>query len=303
MTESLSTFEYDIAAHKIAESVSESVVTLEIGQSSVDIRARGAFIVGCDLKSPTANEAVNVLHADPDISRSKLASSHDGVPAGPYDGVGGQHGPFRWADYHEFPLDDIPVTHEHPYIERRVGLQAMRSDMGLTLSKEVLLSESTLTRRTTVYNSLPVLEETSIVSHDYFALAEGNMEGLTINGKSIDELLVDPERYLEKPEDYAGNGAQDHLLNHEDGTLFWDGFEGEAVIRFPAGHTIRFTATFDGETSYPLAMWLWRKKSDDGHTDTICFEPIVGVDRRGHNDGVTIQPYSGATLETKIEML
>lgn len=275
MEEALS-FEQEIEANKNATEVQSRVVGIETSASSLGVRLRGAFITDCELTSPTTNIRTDVLYAEPNLEKPKMTATHSMVPAGPYEGIGGQHGFPRWADYHVFPLNDGPSG------EKRVAVQAMRSDKGLSLDKSFELTESALTAHTTIGSSATA-EATSMGEHIYFSLADENFEGLKINGHTLDELL--------------GEGSQ-HIVEN-DGTLYWD-FYGEATIDFPAGHSVKVSAAFEGDSKYPLAMWIWKRPG----SPSICFEPVVGVNNLGDDrSGVEVPPHGRATLSTRIELL
>lgn len=277
MQESIS-FNQEVDANKNAAEVSNQIAGIETAASSLEMRLRGAFITDCELTSPTSGVRIDVLYSETDLTKPKITATHPMVPAGPYDGVGGQHGFPRWSDYHEFPLEDGANG------EKRMAIQAKRSDNGLSLTKAVELTESSVTTHTTIRSSDEANERTSMGEHLYFSLTDEDLTGLTINGQSINELL--------------GDGSEDIVKN--DGTLYWN-FGGEAVIKFPAGHTIKLSAAFEGTTEHPLALWIWKRSG----SPSICLEPIVGVEHLDEDDtaGVQIQPYSAATLSTKIELL
>jgi hypothetical protein len=277
MSERLS-FAEEINANKYAETVSSDVINLATIASSVDVRIRGGFVTDCELTSPTTGNRVDVLFAESDLTKPKLSASHAMVPAGPYDGIGGQHGFPRWSDYHEFPVADGTDG------KKVAAIQAKRSDQGFSLIKDLELTDSALTMRTTVRSSDVEPEQTSIGEHLYFALEDERFDGLQLNGQTLDELL--------------GDGSEDTLQNA--GTLYWE-FGGESVISFPAGHSVRLSATFEGNTKYPLAMWIWKRQG----SPSICFEPVVGVSYFDQDDtsGVEVPPYGKASLSTKIELL
>src|SRR4051794_8485622 len=98
------------------------------------------------------------------------------VPAGPYEGIGGQDGFPRWADYEAEKTSDTVI------------LKAKRSDGGLKLSKEFVLGESVLTTISTILISSGE-ERTSMGEHVYFSLEGEELEGLKVNGRSLDKLL------------------------------------------------------------------------------------------------------------------
>lgn len=277
MSETIS-FAEEIDANKNAAEVSGQVASIKTMTSSLDVRLRGAFITECELTSPATGQRIDILYSEDETTNAKITATHPMVPAGPHEGIGKQHGFPRWADYYEFPVPESPEG------EKLLAMQAKRSDNGLSLAKAFKLTESSLTMRTTIGNSEDIFEHTSMGDHLYFTLADDKMDGLAVNGKSLDELL--------------GEGSVDIVKS--DGTLYWD-FGGEATIQFPAGHTVKLSANFEGTTDYPLALWIWKRSG----SPSICFEPVVGVERLDEDDtsGVEVAPYSSATLSTKIELL
>ena len=278
MSEGIS-FAQEIDANKNSPEAPSQLVGLETPLSNLDVRLRGAFITNCALTSPTTGDRVDVLYSEPDLKKPKITATHSMVPAGPYDGIGGQHGFPRWADYHEFSLPDDESTGA-----KAMALQAKRSDSGLSLVKTFILREAALATKTTIRSSEATAEQTSIGEHLYFTLPGENFHGLKVNGRSLDQLL--------------GQGSQE-AVQHGD-TLYWD-FGGQADIDFPAGHRIRLSAQFEGDTKYPLAMWIWKRPG----SPSICFEPIAGVKYLDKDDtsGLTVHPYGSAELRTRIDLL
>lgn len=278
MSESNS-FAQEIEINRNALAVPVEVLSLETSSSSLGVRLRGAFITECELTSPTTGNRISVLYSESELEKPKITASHSMVPAGPYDGIGGQHGFPRWADNKLFPLPDDESTGA-----KAIALQAKRSDSGLSLEKVFVLSEAALATHTTIRNSEKAVTQTSMGEHIYFSLPDENFDGLKVNGKSLDELL--------------GEDSQNIVQNG--GTLYWD-FGGEAIIEFPAGYSIRLSAEFEGDTKYPLAMWIWKRPG----SPSICFEPVAGVKHldEDNTDGVRLPPYGSAFLSTKVELL
>lgn len=276
MTESIS-FAEEIEANIAATKVSSQVARLETPGSCLDVRLRGAYITKCELTSPSSGRRVNVLYSDTEIEKPKISATHPMVPAGPYDGIGGQHGFPRWADY---DVRKLPETAEG---EQQMTFGVKRADAGMTLSKTFVLTDFSLTTVTAIKAGGEV-ENTSLGEHIYFLLEDENLVGLVINGQSLDELL--------------GEGSEATVRSN--GTLFYN-FGGEAEIVFPAGHIVKISASFQGETRYPLAMWIWKRPG----SPSICFEPVVGVKGLGDEDnsGVTVGPDATVELQTRIDLL
>ena len=278
MVASKGTFAEEIEANKNAASAPSETVGLETAGSALEVRLRGAYITKCELTSPSSGRRVAVLYGDTDLSKFKLSATHSMVPAGPYEGIGGQHGFPRWADYDVTQLDDTAEGY------KQMLLRAKRPDDGLALEKTFVLGEGALTTITRISNPSDMVEQTSMGEHTYYSLDAENFDGLRLNGQDLDELL--------------GAGSLEKVQN--DGTLYFE-FGGEAVIDFPAGHSVKVTASFEGESKYPLAMWIWKRPG----LPTICFEPVVGVEKLGQevNDGVVVRPNEVAELRVQIELL
>ena len=140
-------FAREIELNKNAAEVSNRAARIETTASSLDIRYRGAYITDCELSSPTTGRRINILYSEQETTKPKLTATHPMVPAGPYEGIGGQHGFPRWSDYHEFSLNDGPDGQKY------IALQAKRSDSGLSLTKVFGLTESILTTTSTIASS------------------------------------------------------------------------------------------------------------------------------------------------------
>lgn len=248
---------------------------LATDRATLHVRERGCYITELSLYSQKHGADVDVLYSDPGIDIPKLTASHPMSPVGPYDGIGGQHGFPRWADYKEFPQDDAENS-------KRTAFQAKRSDSGPALAKTFDLTDSALEVDTVINNPSGQKLETSAGEHLYFTLTDENFTGLTLNGVSLDELL--------------GEGSVDAV--REGTPLYWGEFEGEATLSFPAGHEVGLSASSD-DTDANLGMLIWHRPG----TESICFEPVLGFDPEKGGSGLAIAPYETVVLSTKIELL
>lgn len=286
--ESFNFAEY-VAENQATAEVSAASARLETEQSSLAVRERGGYVTELELTSPTTGERSAILYAEPETTKPKLSASHVMMPAGPYEGTGGQHGYPRWVDYATYQHTDGPSG------EQRLSVQARYAD-GLWLTKTYELTESSLETCTTVTNPTNTTEDTSVGEHNYFTLPDGEVRGLKINGKTLDELL--------------GKGSEDFLLHDEDGTLTWSKFPGDAVITYPDGREIKLSASAEaysmssdgeqlqGDEQPTVSLWIWQRPG----TNSLCFEPIVGLVGDGtRNDGVRLEPETSVTLTTRIE--
>lgn len=276
MDELNKSFEQEIEANKGAETAPDAVAVIETDESALGVRLRGCYITNCELTSPTTKERVAVLYSDADLSVPKITASHVMLPAGPSEGIGGQHGFPRWADYR------VSAGEDGPNNEKNTLFTALRSDGGLALEKSTTLGTSSLTSHTTIHNPTTETVQTSIGEHYYFNLANENFEGLKVNGKSLDELL--------------GPGSLDTVLRQD--TLVWQDFPGEAIIEFPAGHSLKLKVNFAGTTDAAPILWIWHRAD----SPSLCFEPLVGV-TGSDNSGVRAAQDQAATLSTTIEIL
>lgn len=275
MSDKSSTFEQEIKHNQSAERVSDEVAEIHGEHSSLEVRLRGCFITDCQLTIPGTEQKVKILYSAPDQEVPKLSASHIMSPVGPNEGLGGQHGIARWADYKEFELQDGENG------EKRVSFQAKRSDTGLGIVKVFEISDSALVSNTTVFSSEEEPINTSLGEHLYFNLTNKSAEGLLINGQTLDEVL--------------GEGALSEVMSGK--SYFWESFDGNAVINFPAGYSIHINATSSDPDS--LGMLVWHRAG----TESICFEPTVGFNRQTGNENLTIEPYGMASLTTTIELL
>ena len=142
MTENFISFPEEIEHNQSETEVPTETVELSKGKSALNVRLRGCFITNLNLTNPITGEETSILNSEQDKTKAKLTASHIMSPIGKYEGIGGQHGFARWADYHEFPLLDGENG------EKRVSFQAKRSDMGLGLYKYCELHDNCLISNT-----------------------------------------------------------------------------------------------------------------------------------------------------------
>lgn len=271
------TFKEEIESHKSAETVPDCVSRIETEKSLLQVRMRGCFITDCELTDALTNRRVKVLHCSSSLETGKLTASHTMMPVGPTEEIGGRHGFPRWADYHKFTASDGKNG------EKRIAFQAKRSDTGLGLVKVFEMTEDTLCSETvaTNYESNPI--HTSIGEHLYFNLEDENIDGLLIDDHTLDEWL--------------GDGAQEYIM--EGHSIYWDAFGGDAVIDFPAGHSIDIKTSVDGAPQDTIGMLIWHGAG----SNSICFEPTIGFNSSGKNDGIEIRQNETVTLSTEITLL
>jgi galactose mutarotase-like enzyme len=251
------------------------------GKSHADIRNRGGFITDLVLDG----EKILYTPENSTLLESKMRASHPMAPAGPSEGIGKQHGPFRWIDYHQLWNDGSTVA-----------LQAERPDLGLGSARLYQLDENSITIEHRLLNSTHESEQTSVGEHLYFQLPDKLdrtiLDGIRINDKRLSEAL--------SVEEYES------ILN--DGTpVIADAFsEGPVKISLP-NHEIELSSELltgqdDTPTGTPVDLWIWYK-SDSA---SICFEPVAGTHRENDelkNADLVIPAYDLVNLKTRIKVL
>lgn len=278
MTETTPSFHQEIDRNKSAETAPNQTCRIEGENSSLEVRLRGCFITECELSDPLCDgKRISILYSDPNIDTPKLTASHPMSPVGPSEGIGGQHGFPRWADYHEFERTDG----EHG--EKRVAFQAKRSDIGLGLSKAFEMNSSSITSTTTIHNYEASPAQTSLGEHLYFRLIDENSHGLRVNGLTLDELF--------------GEGSEADIMNGGK-ARYWASYGGKAIINFPAGHSILLDAAVSGTSQDTLGLLVWHRPG----TESICFEPIVGFDPERGNQEATVEPFETVSLTTRLQL-
>lgn len=264
-----------VAAHMAEAAVPTSVYELRNDEASISVRKRGCFIADSALLDPKTDSYINIFYCEPDLAKSKLSASHIMSPVGPSDTPGGQHGFARWVDYEAMPTVN--------------GLQ-LASDVpsdAPKMTKYFEIDRSALRMTSELYNATQQTMQTSLGEHAYFRLKDAETGGLTVNGKTIDELL--------------GSNALDEIMSGR--AQLWGDFGGDATITFPEGHTMRIQSSYDintevGEVSN-LGMLLWRRPG----TDSICFEPTVGFAADGYNQAIELTADSKLSLHSAIELI
>lgn len=260
---------------------------LEAEGSYATIRLEGCYVTDCALQNRDDKITQILYNSATDLRVPKLSASHTMSPAGPYEGIGGQHGFARWADYQETGGSSSAKHH-------RVMFQAVTPAHYLGVHESFELRKSELVTTTSVENHTPETHNTSIGKHWYFSrTAEDG--SLLINDQSVDELL-DRE------------GAYDAVMRGE--AQFWPGFDGFAALRIATGKLLEMSVSTRledvrgeiVETDASLGMLLWHRRG----TDSICIEPTFGCeqDENGvlQNTGLTLAAGVTALMRTEIEL-
>lgn len=250
--------------------------TVAVGDARVTVREQGGYIVEALLMDADGH-LVPLLFADANISRTKINASHSMVPAGPYDGLGGQHGFARWADYHVTVAGNV------------LNMTAQTPEGGLGIHKDIRLDPSTITIICQVANHGPESIHTSIGEHLYFTLPGERSEGMLLGADT--PLHPIPQR--------------EAIMRGE--AVFWDAFDGKAIAEFPHGSKtihLHVTTTMSDEhgarqsCEAPTGMLLWHRPG----TESICLEPVVGSKSLPDNKHVAIGPGCTATMQTTITL-
>lgn len=296
MTEVLQqTTEGEIAwrADNTGEQVPDKEWTVQNGQARAAVRERGGYITECQLVQPDTDQLVQIMYCDPDHTKAKMNGSHPMSPAGQSKGLGGQHGPARWADFGV-------INKESSSIQLRT-----ESIQGHEYGRELHLQESALEVRSRVHNTTDHAYHTSLGEHFYFALgSEDQLDGLRIK-ELADENYT---RITDLPDAPT-------VEEFTAGTPFvWQGFSGQVEIEFPDGKRLtldsRIAKMTDSGNKRELqvdwssfSLWLWHRKD----TSSFCFEPVVGARKNeggdSYNDGLVIPPRSSVELRTTVGLV
>ncbi|MFZ1812681.1 MAG: hypothetical protein WAU02_04185 [Candidatus Saccharimonadales bacterium] len=247
--------------------------------AQVNVRARGGMITSCLLEDPETTETVPILYCD-DGKKAKASATHSMSPVGPSNEPGGQHGPWRWADFRQFPSGDSRVLH----------MQAERSDVAEpTMTRRVMLpSQSELAITSVVHsNRFEQPETTNLGEHVYLACPENDICEVVINGNTLTDVL--PEGMLER------------VLAGE--PYHWATAPETLRIGFVDGRTLEMSATArvddDGnEVKYSVTYLIWHRPG----TDSLCIEPVVGYDQE-RDSRIELASGASLSLETRIQLI
>jgi galactose mutarotase-like enzyme len=242
-----------IEANRQAAAVPTDEVVLTAGQARLAVRKRGAFITDLTLQG-YGDQAVDVLYAEADHTKAKLVASHGMMPVGPSEGVGGQHGFLRWADYEITYLNNS---------ERDFGFVTLEADTAgsrLRVARNYALSAAQLLLTTIVENNGAAPLRTSLGEHLYFALPEGaGVEDIRIDQTPIDELLY--------------SGATEKIKDGK--AQFWPDYSGKISVYMPDDRVLNIENTLGPSTQADeryLGMLLWQRPGKP----YVCLEPTLG---------------------------
>lgn len=256
-------------------------------QASFDLRLEGGYITSCYLLN-SSDTPTQILYKPPDLSVAELDASHAMSPVGPFEGLGGQHGFARWADY-------APDVIEKKSSSTLVWSNTPVGQPLLGRSAE-FLGKNSVRFTTELHNTsdqleTPVLLKTSLGDNLYFSLPGGNAGGLRIGADQAS--LAEPAELAEIME---GNAQ------------LWAEYNGQAFVDFPDGQLIKI----DTDILYPdigkyrkvpLGLLLWHRPG----TESICIAPTLGYgyDAKGRvrNDLLKLAAGAAIALETDIRLL
>ena len=255
------------------------------GGSKVVVRPSGAVIEALTLadKSGRTTKIHDILYSDGKIGTAKRSASHIMSPAGPFEGLGDQHGAGRWLDWHTFHINPDEFG-------KRIAFQAKREDEEETLLRYVHLAERQATFESAVLAPLDQELHTSIGEHWYFKM-DGDLSEVAIDGKNLELFTGDDEVYNK-----LNAGVPLHIPMRSPLNVWLIDLPGQPLIKMD-------TQLFSTSGYVPTELWIWRREGVD---DYICIEPVVGVSHDNgclENDLLLIQPGGEARLRTTIGLV
>jgi hypothetical protein len=271
----LAAFAAQVKRNQEQTEVSAGGFDLRCGDSVAQIRRRGSAVTKLWLQSERSGGRVPVMHCGPNRNAPKVRAGHPMMPVGPSTGIGGQHGYLRYVDY----------SIESPYLPNRgsLGLRFQGAKGLPMVRRRFELGENAFTAWTLVRAGDTAID-TSIGHHDYYPLARGDYDGLTVNGQSLDALLDE-------------EGATQAIMNGS--SRLWEGYDGtNAAVQFPNGMEIDVAAeavALGQAGNVEMSMLLWREPG----AEYLCFEPALGVTKTALGltaTGVHIDPGSSVGL-------
>lgn len=254
--------------------------------SSVAIRSVGGVIESLALtngKHGRGKKTYDLLYSDNALTHAKRSASHMMSPAGPFEGMGGQHGAARWLDWHTFNLNPTEFG-------TQIALQAKREDDGETLLRHIQLAENQVWFDSAVVAPYETDVRTSIGEHWYFNMS-GDLVDVAINGRSL-ELLTGDEEVFEKLRD----GIPLHIPQRSTLNVWHIDLPGQPQFMMQ-------TQLFRSGGYAPMELWIWRREGAD---DYLCVEPVAGVSHENgylENELLAIKAGEEARLRTTIKLM
>lgn len=276
-----------IKARRDGEVVDPSTITLENRQgSAIIIRPVGGVLESLTLvdHSKRTHLPYELLYSDGETSEAKRTASHMMSPAGPFEGLGGQHGAGRWLDWHVFQLNPSELGNS------QVALQAKREDSGETMLRRIELGERHADFETAIVAPYVTDLNTSIGEHFYFNMS-GPLTDVAINGKDLRAFTGDDDVFEKLRDGIPINVKQGSPLN------VW-------LIDLPGQPPLMMQTQLFRSSGYtPSELWIWRREGVDEY---LCIEPVVGVSHENgylENDLLRIPAGQEARLQTSLKLL
>lgn len=276
-----------IDARREGEAVNPATETLVNSKGSqVTVRPTGGVIESLtlvDSRGGRAKRSYELLYSDGDLISAKRSASHMMSPAGPFEGLGGQHGAGRWLDWHTFNLNPTDIGPQ-------IAFQAKREDNGETLLRHIELGERQAWFETAVVAPYENDLRTSMGEHWYFKM-DGDLSEVAIDGRNL-ELFTGDEEVYEKLRD----GVPLHVPQRSPLNVWTLQLPGQPLLKME-------TQLFRSSGYVPTELWIWRR---DGAEDYLCIEPVVGVSHENgylENDLLVIEAGKEARLRTAIGLV
>jgi len=228
--------------------------------ASVDVRRRGSIITGLCLETNHPHIwTTNVLYADTEmLDQPKLPASHPAFPFGRHEGLGGQHGWPRYADFELFSetSSSLRMSAGDP-AEVPVMTRAMR------------LARKSFSLSTQVENATGEAVDGSVAEHYYFVLP-GDLKDVRINDKKLSSVMG-----KDAVNDIDNGVARFMTINTEP--------VGESGRRLPTtrvhlfhGIDIELDAMAMGDApsaDADMSLVFWRRPG----SASLCIEPVYGA--------------------------
>lgn len=291
-TISLTNFTRQLGQRLAGMAVSPETISLAQAGALVTTRLAGGYITQLKLPAPDGMPIV-VFHDDPeppDAIKPKKNASHIMSPVGANNGLGGQHGIYRWCDYSitAQTSDSFTICSQVP-------------DEYPRLQKMIQVSKQGLTMCTTIANQTAQTIHTSLGEHLYWYLEGGKSAGLKV-------VFQDPvsDGPFKNPDILKAVMAGE--------SYFWLPSSLNCRIYRPDGSVLSLVSEArmkEGAATraVPAGMLLWRRPG----TESICFEPAIGIETDTMNTplltsslpnrGLRLTPGAEATLETRISVV
>jgi hypothetical protein len=289
-----------VNASRTGAPVSPEAPFLAIPGARAIVRSHGGHLLLGSLTGHISGAPTPVFYAglpkdappDAIVPRSaKLRASHVMSPVGPFDGLGGQHGPLRHS---KWLLMSIGAASQY---EASLSMQALVPEEQPRVTREFTLRRSELKVATTVVNTGDEDIHTSLGHHDYYVTPHNQAMTPEGTGPLVNGLPLDRRLHRESAWRDARTGK----------AQLWPQYSGSAFVQFPGGNEllIRSELKVDGEDRTGLlGMQFWGAKDEP---DYIAAEVVAGVvpEHQAPEDMANRQLYlaAGATATLTVTTL